>query len=555
MTARISLAWLAHPASLLALAVLLVNDHLLKAAWPGTVTGKLSDVAGLLVAPPLLAVLVALCAPRLPQRVVAVGATVLVGAGFAVVKSSGTAAAAASAAWTVVAGPSTVRADLTDLLALPALLGALAVWRHARTRPAPTRLARALRLVVVLPVALLGVAATSADNTGEQILIGVDDSGALVVRADRGDLRSTDGGRTFTPHTFPQDLPFTDFTGSQPEHCVAEQPICYRVVYGHLRVERSDDARRTWSVAWELPDHTRDLLEREHSSFLGSSGVLSYGLVTHALPDGGHVVAVTNGHDGVLVRDVTGTWTRVGDGRDPAAPLPSGLLPVDEWLAHIVPELLWGLLAMLLCLAAGTVVGLYRTGARWAAVTTGVLTALGPCLIVAGLLLVAGEPELSGSAPPGGDGGAAADLLGGVGPVLTLVGVAALALMPVVTVSVGLGRRVVTARGLLLPALVGAAVYLPYVVWGSGATTNYRAAALASLVVFVLGLAGVVTHAVVARRAPAPAPAPWPAPVYVAVPVGEQVGPIEDAGADGPPGPDGGSPSGSDGEAAGHPER
>ncbi|WP_156325293.1 hypothetical protein [Nonomuraea sp. SBT364] len=33
--------------------VLLLNDHLLKHAWPGPVTGKLSDVAGLVVAPPL----------------------------------------------------------------------------------------------------------------------------------------------------------------------------------------------------------------------------------------------------------------------------------------------------------------------------------------------------------------------------------------------------------------------------------------------------------------------------------------------------------------------
>ena len=29
-----------------AVAVLVVNDHALKAAWPGLVTGKLSDVAG-----------------------------------------------------------------------------------------------------------------------------------------------------------------------------------------------------------------------------------------------------------------------------------------------------------------------------------------------------------------------------------------------------------------------------------------------------------------------------------------------------------------------------
>ena len=42
---------LLHPIVLVALAVLIVNDQLLKAAWPGVVTGKLSDVAGLVVAP------------------------------------------------------------------------------------------------------------------------------------------------------------------------------------------------------------------------------------------------------------------------------------------------------------------------------------------------------------------------------------------------------------------------------------------------------------------------------------------------------------------------
>ncbi|GAA3121815.1 hypothetical protein GCM10020001_047700 [Nonomuraea salmonea] len=45
-------AWLCHPVTVAGVLVLLVNDHLLKAAFPGVVTGKLSDVAGLLVAPP-----------------------------------------------------------------------------------------------------------------------------------------------------------------------------------------------------------------------------------------------------------------------------------------------------------------------------------------------------------------------------------------------------------------------------------------------------------------------------------------------------------------------
>jgi hypothetical protein len=42
---------LLHPVALVALATLIINDQLFKAAWPGVVTGKLSDVAGLVVAP------------------------------------------------------------------------------------------------------------------------------------------------------------------------------------------------------------------------------------------------------------------------------------------------------------------------------------------------------------------------------------------------------------------------------------------------------------------------------------------------------------------------
>jgi hypothetical protein len=42
---------LLHPVALGALTVLVLNDQVLKAAWPGFVTGKLSDVAGLIVAP------------------------------------------------------------------------------------------------------------------------------------------------------------------------------------------------------------------------------------------------------------------------------------------------------------------------------------------------------------------------------------------------------------------------------------------------------------------------------------------------------------------------
>lgn len=50
----------ARVAAVLAVVVLFVNDHLLKHAFPGLVTGKLSDVAGMIFFPVLLA---ALCWP------------------------------------------------------------------------------------------------------------------------------------------------------------------------------------------------------------------------------------------------------------------------------------------------------------------------------------------------------------------------------------------------------------------------------------------------------------------------------------------------------------
>jgi hypothetical protein len=51
MTTGVSVRALASPGFALALVVLVLNDHVLKTAYPGWITGKLSDVAGLVLAP------------------------------------------------------------------------------------------------------------------------------------------------------------------------------------------------------------------------------------------------------------------------------------------------------------------------------------------------------------------------------------------------------------------------------------------------------------------------------------------------------------------------
>jgi hypothetical protein len=103
---------------LAALAVLVVNDHVLKGggALPGWLTGKLSDVAGLVVAPTVLAVLLRARTGR--GRALAIAA---VSAVFAAIKVSRSAASALEAVMAAVGVPWRLWADPTDLVALGVL--------------------------------------------------------------------------------------------------------------------------------------------------------------------------------------------------------------------------------------------------------------------------------------------------------------------------------------------------------------------------------------------------------------------------------------------------
>ena len=140
---------LLHPVALAAIGLLLVNDHLLKAAWPGWWTGKLSDFAGLIFFPLLLqATWEVVAAQRGTFR--ASGTALLVAVGASAVAFSaielwpaaadlaafvgGLAQWPARAFLATVAGtplpgvaPVAFTADVTDLLALPALALSLAI--------------------------------------------------------------------------------------------------------------------------------------------------------------------------------------------------------------------------------------------------------------------------------------------------------------------------------------------------------------------------------------------------------------------------------------------
>ena len=110
---------LLHPLWLVAVTVLLVNDHLLKGAevLPMALTGKLSDFAGLLVAP------VVLCAvARVRSRALIAAAHVLIGAVFAGINISPAFAGAFEGLMALTPTPWSIFVDPTDVVALPMLL-------------------------------------------------------------------------------------------------------------------------------------------------------------------------------------------------------------------------------------------------------------------------------------------------------------------------------------------------------------------------------------------------------------------------------------------------
>lgn len=131
---------LLHPVALAALVLLVANDHVLKARYPGWLTGKLSDVAGMIVFPLVLAVLVRIVHRRAdPERVLAwsIAATMI---GFALVKVWPVATHACAWAMGTLQNPLHPRAvdlvcDPTDLLAVPFAL--IAWWLPSRSRSWP----------------------------------------------------------------------------------------------------------------------------------------------------------------------------------------------------------------------------------------------------------------------------------------------------------------------------------------------------------------------------------------------------------------------------------
>ena len=322
----ISLRGLKHPLTLASIGLLLLNDHVLKAAVPSPLTGKLGDFAGLFFFPFLLAAFLSLFLDRLrvtPRRTAALafGITLV---WFALIKTVPEAnALMVDALSRLLGAPVQIVRDPTDLLALVVLVPAWLLWVHLERMPAPRRLRPADLLA--LGLAALATVATPACPSPPRVTRLVVHGENIYAGINRGVewkptiVHSDDGGRTWPwPHPY-QPITMPDEVARQFEQpaqlpvvvCDPQNPqVCYRVTGAEV-VEGSSDGGQTWQVVWDIPWGRRQFMEmaiaRRAMRCKSSPDLGPYDLAL--LPqDEGIVLVVAMGSEGVLVREPNGTW-------------------------------------------------------------------------------------------------------------------------------------------------------------------------------------------------------------------------------------------------------
>lgn len=302
---RRSLEALANPVTVAAALLLGFNAVVAQQLWPTVWTGKVGDVAWLVVAPLLAALALGLVAPRrLDARRLGYGAILLTGLVFALIKSWPPANTLAVTLIRPFGITPKLTLDPSDLLALPALGAALLIWRRAE--PGAAR-ARRLRKASGAMLATLAVLADSPAplNLGANCVVKQDGVVSVYSQVEQyayfqkntrywvDVYSSSDGGATWATGTVPQEERTQTLACEQvtwPLDLGTNVSLYFVAGQG---VYASDDGGQTLRLEQKL------------------DAVLS---ALHDEPDGAVVVAA--GAEGVYVRDQSGAWMQVpGSGR------------------------------------------------------------------------------------------------------------------------------------------------------------------------------------------------------------------------------------------------
>ena len=311
---------LTHPATLGALAVLLVNDLVLKALWPHPwTTGKLSDLAWIVFAPPLLAYLLsfAKCGNVRRQQVAFGIAYVGLPLLYAAFNTFAPLHDLIMQGFSLVTGGlGGSPLDPWDSAVIPLAL-AVALWVWRRGPVAPGGLRSRLRMIAASLAAMATVAYSECGYEGPDqgiTVVGTSPEGvAGGIYWDYLPFESHDGGLSWTTRTSPRK------SGDQQNYSLGGESVdtlrgTYRIEEADILLQTPDgEPRVVYSAAHlrESANRWYQGIENRRFEYGGeiSSGPTSLTFDSHS----GNVIAAM-GTQGVIVGKPDGTWTAVGVG-------------------------------------------------------------------------------------------------------------------------------------------------------------------------------------------------------------------------------------------------
>lgn len=314
---------LTHPLSILAILLLLFNDHWLRHTYPSWLTGKLGDFTWLLFAPFIAAMLFAFLIPSTIKnhtKLVGLLSIGFIGIWFATAKTVPFVHwLTTETLYAIVGYRGSLRMDVTDLITLPALLFSWHIWRHS----AKTSINLKPIGYVAFGLGILVTMATSYPPTPEN------DTIQIICEASDGYL-STSYDNVIFPYFISDDGGFTwgqtgspinNIRCSSSEETTAIHPnnnnLQYRWVQGEY-IEQSTDAGDTWQRINDLPELNQDVREYlNHDPYYNHVE-----LVQHYLPSpvsglvhsetGNLVLAMSSDGAIVITPDRISHWVGVG---------------------------------------------------------------------------------------------------------------------------------------------------------------------------------------------------------------------------------------------------
>jgi hypothetical protein len=468
---RRAAACLAHPFSLLALVMLLLNDHLFRVYWPRWWTGKLGDLAWLFFFPFALATVLAWLIPgRMPnhEQWVPGLAFSLTGGIFTLAKTwlPFHRIIDKLASW-LFGWPVNWRLDPTDLIALISLAGAAWLWRASihwdlkECKPS---------WLLISLAACLTIANSAGPSEGVYCLELQD--GQIYAITSWGTYVSRSGGLSWDPWEvseqgwilceshFYDDVVVSTTSLADPVELTdpANPQVVYRITTGKS-IESSNDSGQTWITEFQPKLPSQPVQAYLSKNNPGVTRFKNPPLDAVFDPASGNLIFAM-GFDGVLVRQTDGSYSQVGVGDyQPAGPRISQLL-LTLFPGEILMALILGGLGVLI-LALPTNFSLFS---RIVAGGAGFLW------VIVALLI-----------PPAIEGFGYAEVF-----VMLALGASGLALFPLVAnvfVAAGFSSRILLTRYLQVFLVSGLFFFIPFIPWVLNLIPSYRLAQVFGIII------------------------------------------------------------------------